>query len=409
MIFLVWTLFVTIAGGVSAVGALAPENDVTPIRRLEPGIVRQVFVHNGDHVRPGQLLMQFDDVEPKSQVQVLDNQYAFFAAQRARWMAEAAGSSHIDFPQDLRQAAASDPSVAIVLADQQSLLTSRLQAFQAQVSVLGQRIEQIKSRIEGLKAQEAANEQESKLIADEQSGIQALYDKGYAPKTRLLALQRSAAGLAGDHGNLIAQLSEAQQQIGESQNQLQQVRGTRLTEISTGLADSQSKLSDVLPRRQAVQGVFERATVRSPIDGYVMNMAPVSIGQAAPAGEPLLQIVPANQPLVLQVHIRPQDAHDVQTGAPAQVRLTGIPRSKMSYLDGVLSTVSADTLVDPKTGPYYAATVTINPTELRKLGEGVRLFPGMPGSVIIVTQNRTIFEYLFGPLRDTFDSALRED
>ncbi len=412
LIFLGWTLFVSIAGGVTAPGVLAPEHDVTPIRRLESGMVRQIMVQNGDHVRPGQILMQFDDVEPKSQLQVLDNQYAFFAANRARWMAEASMASHIDYPPDLKAIAARDPQIAIALADQQTLLVSRLAQFTAQKSVQQQRIEQIKSRIEGYKAQLAANEQQSKLIADEEKGIETLYQKGYAPKTRLLALQRSAASLEGDHGNLISQMNQAQEQIGESENQIQQLQGQRLTEISNGLAETQSKLADVLPKRQALQGMLDRSIVRSPIDGYAMNVAPLNAGQAAPAGEPLLSLVPSGTKLVLEVKIKPTEVHDVQVGEKTQVRLSGIPRAKQSYLDGYVKKVSPDAITDPKdqrTGPYFAAEIAIDPADLKKLDPSIKLFPGMPGSAVIVTQNRTIFEYLFGPLRDTFDAAMREE
>lgn len=415
----IWVTITPLAAAVIAPGVLAPDGSTQTIRRLESGIVKQVYVHNGDNVRQGQLLMRFDEVDAKAQVDVLKSQYLYLMADRTRWLAESrwlsnwrrnsGGYVKLTFPPEL-EAGRSNPAVDSVLLSKEALFESRLQTFNTQAGVLNQRKLQLDTQQLGLKDQMAADKTQLDLAASEHGEIQSLYERGFAPKTRLYALERTTASLLGDQGRLRAALAQARLQEGEAEIQFQQLLATRQTEISTGLGDTEEKLADVLPHLDAAGGVKARTEVRSPVAGYIFNMAELTEGQAAAAGAPLLEIVPTNRPLIIQVKIRPQDAHQIAAGMYARINLAGVPRRKLRYLEGHVRTISADSIPDPKTGePFFAAEVVIDPKEMRKITSDIRLFPGMPASTIIVTKNRTVLEYLLGPIRDSFNTALREE
>jgi HlyD family type I secretion membrane fusion protein len=149
--------------------------------------------------------------------------------------------------------------------------------------------------------------------------------------------------------------------------------------------------------------------VIAPVSGQVVELKLHTVGGVIRPGEPLLDIVPNSDELVVEARIRPVDIDAVAIGQPAQVALTAYKQRTTPRLDGTLVKVSADALADPERRiSYYAADIRIDPSELAKL-EGVQLYPGMPAEVMIVTGERTLLQYLLQPLTDSFNRAFRED
>lgn len=403
-----WAAVTPISSGISAVGQVRVESNRKTLRRREAGTVRAIYVKEGDRVRAGQPLILFDETQARTQVTVLQNAADSFTAQSARFEAEATGKGSISFPKEL-MARMSDPQVAAAVRDQQFLFTSRLQLHNSQVSVLNQRIDQLDTRVEGLQAQVDSIDEQIRLTEEELSGYRELNAKGYAPKTLILRYERSLAELSGRKGATISDITRTREQMGETRMQLNSMRGERQSQAAEGLRDMQTRLADVTPRLAAATQTLSETVIRAPVDGYVLNLTQFTIGGVAGGGEVLMDVVPANESLVVSAKVRPQDIDDIRIGMSAKVQLVGLNQRFVSPIPATVMAVSADQRVDERNGQgYFVADLRIKPADVAKSINGARLKPGMPAQVLIVTGKRTIFSYLISPITDTLHDAFRE-
>lgn len=405
---IVWASFTPVSTGVTSQGVLRVESNRKTLRHREGGTVRAILVKDGDRVRAGQPLIRFDDVQARAAFDVLQNQNDSLLAQSARFAAESTDRPTIDFPPDL-MARMSDPRVAGLIRDQQFLFTSRLQLFESQSSVLRQRMDQLQTRIDGLQTQVASIDEQVRLTQEELTGYKSLYEKGYAPKTLILRYERAVADLEGRRGSLVSDISRTREQMGETSMQAVSLREERQSQAAEGLRDMQTRIADTAPRLTAAKQTLEGTLVRSPVDGYVLNLSQFTVGGVAGPGEHLVDVVPANEALVVTAMIRPQDIEEVHVGMDARVRPSAFSQRWVNPLMAKVTAVSADRLTDDKTGQgFFRADLAIDPAELKKLGKNVRLTSGMPADVMIVTGKRTIMGFLISPITDTLNDAFRE-
>jgi HlyD family type I secretion membrane fusion protein len=403
-----WASMVPLASGIPAPAEIRVESNLKAIRHRESGTVRQILVKEGDYVKAGQPLIVFDDVEARSAVDVYQNQYDSALTQSVRYQAEARDSTQFEFPAELTSRMA-DPKVAGMIRDQQFLFTTRLQAFQSQISILSQRLEQIQTQIAGDQAQAASVEEQVRLTNEELDGYKILNDKGYAPKTLILRYERSLADLQGKRGALQSDMARLRQQMGETRIQMAAIRDQRESQAAEGVRDSQTKLADASPRLTAAKEVLNNTTLRSPVDGYVFNLTQFTVGGVVGAGELLMEVVPANAPMIVTALIKPEDIDNVHLGMEAQVKLTGLNPRFNNPLPAKVVVVSADRITNDKTGvPAFRVDLRIDPKDLRKLEPGMKLTPGMPAQVLIVTGKRTVMGFLVLPITETLHDAFRE-
>ncbi|MES2723375.1 MAG: HlyD family type I secretion periplasmic adaptor subunit [Pseudomonadota bacterium] len=406
---MIWAAVTPIRSAILAPGLVRVEANRKVIQHQLGGTVKAIPVREGQRVALGQPLLLLDDVQARASVDVFQNQSDALTAQSARFEAEATGRRAISFPPSLT-GRMSDPRVAGLIQDQQLLFSTRLQFFDSQADVLNQRQSQIESQISGVQAQLDALEESVRLTKEELAGYQTLYEKGYAPKTLILRYDRTLADLAGRRGALNAEITRLRQQKGETRLQLNSLRDQRVSQAAEGLRQMQSNLSDISPRLTAASQVLTHSVMRSPADGYVLDLSPSTVGGVITPGQVLMNIVPANAPLIVSARIIPADIDSVRVGMQAQVRLTAFNFQKVSPVMGEVTAVSADQLSDTKTGEgYFRADIRIPPQELAKLPKGAKLSPGMPASVSIVTGTRTILSYVVSPLTDTIRDSLKED
>jgi HlyD family type I secretion membrane fusion protein len=403
-----WASLTPLSSGITARAEVRVESNKKTLRHREGGTIRQILVKEGQRVRPGQPLIVYDQVEARAGYDVLQNQYDSLLAQSSRYMAEATNRQSLEFPAEL-SSRISDPRVAGLIRDQQFLFSTRMQLFQSQSSVLEQRQDQLQTQVQGQQAQvESVNEQ-SRLTAEEMSGYQTLYEKGYAPKQLILRYQRTMADLGGRKGSLTADIARLRQQMGETRMQLAATRDQRESQAAEGLRDAQARLADIIPRLTAAKQALDNTVVRSPVDGYVFNLTQFTLGGVTGAGEMLMDVVPANAPLMVTAMIKPEDVDDVHVGMPARVRLSGLNQRWHSPLPATVAVVSADRLTNEKSGmSSYRVDLRIDPRDLKQLERGVQITPGMPAQAMIVTGNRTIMGFLISPITDTIHDAFRE-
>lgn len=405
----IWASIAKINGAISAPGQVRAEFNRRTLRQRDGGVVSALYVHEGDFVKAGQPLVQFAPTQPKALVDVMRNQVDSTAAQAARFEAELTGKSAIAFPVDMVERGKIDPAVAGLIRDQQLVFASRKALLNDQRSVYQQQIEQLKARIGGLNLQVDANEQSAALIREQLKSYQTLYDKGYASRTALLNLQRTLSDMGGQRGANIAQVTATQEQIGEVRVTLTKLTQQAQAEAAEGLRDSQVRLADALPRLRAAEESLEGATVRSPIDGYVLGLTQFTVGAAAGSGERLMDIVPANEPLIIESRIQPKDIDNARVGQKARVMFTAYNSRSHPGVDGTVIGVSAD-LIETAAGSYFRADVRVDPKDLAVAGEkDVKLMPGMPATVMFLTGKRSILSYIMGPMMVPISKAFREE
>lgn len=405
---ILWASVSEISTGVTSQGVLRVESNKKSLRHREGGTVKAIYVKEGDRVKAGQPLIRFDEVQARAAFDVMQNQYDTVLAQAARYTAEATGKSNIEFPAELLSRM-SDPRVAGLIRDQQFLFTSRLQLFQSQSSVLTQRMDQLDTRIDGLQTQVDSIDEQTRLTKEELEGYKTLYDKGYAPKTLILRYERTLADLAGRKGSLVSDISRTREQMGETRMQMVSISDERESQAAEGMRDMQSRIADVQPRVAAAKQNLDSSIIRSPVDGYVLNLTQFTVGGVTGAGELLLDVVPSNEPLVATAMIRPADIDEVHVGMKARVRASAFNQRWSSPLVAKVTAVSADRVVNEKTGEgFFRVDLVIDPAEMKKLGKGVKLTSGMPADVMIVTGKRTVMGFLISPITDTIHDAFRE-
>jgi HlyD family type I secretion membrane fusion protein len=405
--FGVWAAFAPIWGAVTAAGVVRVESNRKTLKSRDGGIIRQINVREGDAVLPNQLLIKFDDTVARAQLEILENQYDSFAMQAARLQAEAVRRPLV-IPADLA-ARRADPRVTAIIQNETLIFESRKAAIEGQAAILNQRFEQLRTGRSGLQIQVDSLDQQLVLMKEELQGYQTLYEKGYTPKTLILRLERQLADTQGRRGALLAEITKNQQQAGETRLQLASLYEQRGSDVATTLREAESRISDVQPRLDAARQSLAQTEIRSPAAGYVLNLSQFTLGGVAGAGETLLDVVPSNTPLVISAQIRPSDIDQVRVGMNADVSLQAYNSYRVPKIPAEVMAVSADSIPIKETKEsYFRADLRIRPEDLRKLPKGVRLYPGMPATVMIRTDKRTVLSFLIGPIGEIIDHSLRE-
>ncbi|PHY12502.1 hypothetical protein CSW58_12205, partial [Caulobacter sp. B11] len=312
---IIWASVTEIDGAISAPGFVKVENNRKSVRAFSGGVVRQILVREGDQVAAGQVLMRFDDTTAQAQYAVLQNQYDVSVAHLARFEAEMDGKSSMPVPAALK-ARMNDPVVARLVSDEQAVFRSRLTIYQTQASVLRQRMNQLSRRVEGINAQLSSQQEQSKLIDDELVGLTSLYERGYAPRTRVLALQRNAASLRAMPASSGRRRRPPRPRSARPSANWPNFR-------ASGSARRPRPCSWPRPRSPTSCPAWTRPARRPGADrhslpgkGSVLNLTQFTEGGVVGAARELLDVVPSNVMMVVQARIKPQYINSVQPGLP---------------------------------------------------------------------------------------------
>ena len=406
--FGIWSVATNIAGAVIAPGQIEVESSRQVVQHPDGGVVASIAVKEGDTVAAGALLLTLDGSLVKSELAIVEGQLFEIMARRARLTAERDNATAFTFPAELQEMAKTRPEVAELMEGQVLLFEARAETLSRQMAQLTERRAQIESQIKGITAQSAALTTQQNLIGQELGDQQALLDKGLAQSSRVLALQREEARLAGQVGELEASAAQARESISEIEIEMLRMASTRREEASTQLRDIGSQELELAERRRALTEQVARLEIRAPVSGVVYNMQVTTPRSVIRPADPLLYIIPQDRPLVIGARVATINIDEIQLGQPVVLRFSAFSSRTTPEIDGRLDRISADALLDEATRtPYYRAEVSIPPDQLDKLG-GLALVPGMPVEVYIQTGDRSPMAYLTKPLADYFNRAFRE-
>jgi HlyD family type I secretion membrane fusion protein len=405
--FLGWASFAPLDSALMAPGTIIVASHRKTIQHLEGGIVRDIFVHDGETVVPGQKLIALDEAQARASVELLNDQVDAYTAQETRLMAQRDNRDRIDFPPDLK-ARASDPKVVKILRGEQTTFDAERATIGKQIDILAQRIRENASMIGGLKAQQTGVESQLAYVRQEIDSVQKLLADGLSTMPRLLELQRQEADLGGQRGQIIQKIAEVNEQSGENQMQMMNLKNQQMGDVVKDLQDVQTKRFDALDRIQAARDVFKRLVLTAPVAGKVVGLAVHTRGAVIKPGETVLEIVPSRDQLEVEAHVRPDDAGYVHSGMTAKVSVTAYENRRLPMITGKVTTISADRLTDERTGtPYFVANVRVDRSSLKDYPDA-KIVPGMPVEVAIDTGKRTALDYFIEPITDVFRRGMRE-
>jgi HlyD family type I secretion membrane fusion protein len=414
VLFLGWAAFVPLDAGVNASGIIAVSGNRQTVQHKDGGMVTAIHVREGQHVKAGDVLIELAAPELKASERALTSDYLTLLAQRARLMSERVGQRNFAAPPEFTSLSPDDREIANqVMELQRSEMSARYGATVAQQSVLGQRASQLREQQGGYTQQRASLIEQQRLIGEELEGIKKIADKGFASINRVRALERAQADLQGQQAQMEAEYARASQGIGETKMQSLSVSRDRLEQIESDLKDTQSKLSETLPKLVATREQLQHSLVRAPATGQVVGLTVFTVGGVVAPGQKLMDIVPDGKELVIQAQLKPSDADDVYAGQSAQVRFVSVHNKSLPIFSGHVRTISADSFTDEKTGrSYFRAEIVVPEGELNHvrsvLGNG-ELRPGLPVDTVLTVRKRTALQYILEPLTSRLWRSGHED
>lgn len=376
--FLGWAAFAPLDAAVIAHGTVMVAGNRQTVQHREGGVVEHLYVREGQLVKKGDVLVELSAPELQAQKSAVLSEVLDLQLQRQRLLDEFAGARALTRPKEW----------ASLPADERPLAEA---AFQRGLKTGGRPGTVFAARIGGYSEQIAALDRQQALLTEELEGMRTLAEKQLVPLTRVRALERAVADIDEQRASLRTQIAVTRQdRTGELRN-------------------VESRLAALAPQLAALREKVEGTRLRAPVSGSVLGLTAFTEGGVIAPGARVLDIVPENPELVVQAQVRPDDADDLKPGMAAQVRITAFHDRVHPYLDGRVRTVSADRLIDDKTGaPYFTAEITVPAEELRRFDRMGPLSAGLPAEIMAPTRKRTALEYLLEPLNQTLWRSFRE-
>ena len=399
-----WSATAPLSGAVVASGQVKVELNRKTVQHQEGGIVREILVRDGQKVRAGEPLVVVGDVRTDSELSLLQDQLRAARIRSARAEAEAALQLRFSAPADL----AGQADAAEHLAREHALFTARRRTLDEQIAALEKQIREAHAQATALEAQIAATETSAKLSAEELEMNNRLVREGFINRTKLLELQRGASDYVAKVGEYRSELAKARERVGELEARMAQARNQYQQQEADELKEASAKVRELGEKLRPSQDQVERQMVRSPVAGEVMSMHVSAVGEVVGPREPILDVVPEHEKLVVEARIHPQDIDHVHKDSAAEVRLSAFDARTVPLLPAKVMFISADRVTDSDTGEsWFVATVEVDAASLKNHPQ-IHLQAGMPAELFVTTPDRTLFQYLTKPLSLFASRAMRE-
>jgi len=402
-----WLVLAPLSGAVIAPGFVKVDMNRKVVQHQEGGIVKKVYVRDGEKVQQGQTLLVIDDVRLDATLDLLRTQHDGERAKAARLEAERAFLPAVMFPSELA-ARNGEPKVAELLQRETALFRARREALDSQIVVLRKQISHTVDEAKALAGQIAAEERALKSQKEELAVNQQLFKQGFVQKTRLMSLERAVADYEARWEEHRAELAKTRQRSSELELRVLAQRNAYVQSATDELKEISTRLFDLEERLRPSKDASDRQRIAAPITGEVVGLRVFSPGAVVGPREVLMEIVPEDKTLIVEARIRPEDINHVRAGFAAEVRLTAYQSRTTPLVAGRVHYVSADRMVDAQTGaPYYVVHVDVSAGALADAGN-LRMQAGMPAEVYIRTDSRTAFDYIFAPVTAYLRRGMRE-
>ncbi len=404
-----WATTAPLAAAVITQGSFVATGQNKIVQHLEGGIIKELLVSEGDVVKVNQPLLTLDETAARV------NERQFFLRRLrlegivARLSAEAAGMTKVSFPKIMQENRAEEDVAAIIASQELNFQASRGK-LDSEIGLLDQNIKALEFRATGYQQQWDSMERQLRLLNEEYTGKKILSDQGLLRKTELKAIQRAMADAEGQMGRLSAEVSETNAQITKHHQQVVQTVAAYKQAALDELQSVEAELDSVRQQSHEAENVLDRATIHAPVAGTVVRMLYHTSGGVIESGKSILEILPADVPLVIETQVPRTEIDTVRVGQKATIQLIALNRRTTPVLNGEVYYVSADSLPDTsgdQNREVYLARVKLAVSELARV-PGFSPTPGMPVEIMIQTAERTFFSYLAKPVTDSMSRAFME-
>jgi len=406
--FLLWAALAPLDEGVPSQGYVAIDTKRKTVQHLSGGIVKEVLVGEGDKVTEGQLLIRLDDAAAKANFEAIRQRYLGLRAMQARLEAEQTGSISISFHPDLR-AAAGDPLIRQQMVNQELLFQSRKSALRADLQGIEESIQGQQGLSQAYEGMMENRRNQLSLLNEELGNTRGLVKEGYVPRNRQLELERQVSETSSAIAELQGNTVRTKRATAELRQRAIARQQEYRKEVESQLSDITREVLSDAGKFLALKDDLARTEIRSPASGQVVALVAQTVGGVVGPGQKLLDVVPANESLVLETRVAPHLIDSVHAGMPVDVRFSSFARSPQLVVQGKVLSVSGDLLTDPQNGmAYYLARVVVTPEGLKKLGKR-QMLPGMPVEVVLRTGERSMLTYLLHPLTKRIAASMTEE
>jgi len=400
IIFLSWAIFIPIESASIADGTIILDFNRKTIQHLEGGIIDSILVKEGQEVKEGEVLLYLRDIKAKSDQTIVIKRLWTMKLQKERLIAERDEKLTLDFKNvfaEIGNFSSSDEQ------ELNNIASNQMQLFHARQNRLGGELKALKDKLNSVQAQINSSKKKLIILRQELQVIKPLVAENNLPILRQYEIEKTIADLEGLIAQLTSDAAAAYKQISNYKND---DRSKTIDELK----ETEIEIVNLTNQFSSAHDVLDRAEIVAPTDGKVMNIKYHTIGAVIPPAGDIMSIVPQHEELIIEAKVKPQDIDEVRVGLKTKVLLTAYKGKKVPKLNGEVTNVSADIVINDQTREsYFLARVKIDASEIKKLKSKVELYPGMPAQVFIITGARSLMSYLFTPIQDASYKAFREE
>lgn len=401
-----WAALAPLDSSALAPGVVTVKSYRKTVQHLEGGIVRELRVHDGDLVKTGDVLLVLDNTQARSEMETTRSQLIAALQLQARLEAE---RDALPEPVTVPTLDPADPRVQEARDSEARIFQTRRTSLQGEIGLQETTIGQIEEQIRGFKAIIASKQRLATSYQEEIVDLRALLADGYVDKQRLREQERSLSRLQTEIAESQSQIAQARVHVDEAKLKILQLKKAFASEVAGLLGDARTKVYELRERLATLQDRDQRTDILAPESGMVMGMTVHTLGAVVSPGTALLDIVPANEELIVEAQVSPMDIDRIALGKLADIRFSAFKSSTTPVIEGRLVQISADRLINKDTGAaYYLARVALTDKGRQTLGN-LTLVPGMPVEVLVNTGARTLLQYLMQPASNVFARSLIED
>jgi protease secretion system membrane fusion protein len=406
--FVAWAALAPLDEAVPAAGVVSVESKRKRVEHLTGGIVERILVREGEQVKEGQELVILNEVQSKAALNAALSQWRIAKATEARLEAERRGAARISFPAQLRDSAG-DPDVAAAMRAQEEVFRARRGALQGELRMIRESVRGLESQVASLEELRLGRETQVKLFNEQLDSYRKLKDQGFVSRNHLLEQERQLSEVQSKQSEDLSNIAGVKARLAEFRMRGSQREMEYRREVEAQLAEVQKEVATLSERVAAQRDTHTRLALRAPVAGTVVDLAVHSIDGVVKPGDRLMDIVPAGDETIVEARVAPQYIDRVRPGLPADLHFDAyMSRIERPVVTGKVAVVSADALVDSRSGEsFYAMRVAVPPEQRTRLGD-LHLLPGMQTTVMVKTGERSLFVYLMRPLLRRFTGALAE-
>jgi HlyD family type I secretion membrane fusion protein len=403
-----WLALAPLSSAVVAGGVVKIDLNRRPVQHAEGGIVAEVRVRNGQHVRQGDPLVVLGDVAVSADADRLGYRVRADEATVARLEAEQRGRASVEFPAAVLRAAQEDPRVQELLTKERGLFAAKRDALLGQIVLLREQRDKVTQELQALRMQVSEAARSLRHQEEELAANRKLLGDGYISAARITQIEASVADYGVKHAEKRSDVARAEQRRVEIDIKIRVLESDYRQQASDQLKVAAQRLAEVREELRKPTDAVARQVIVAPSDGEVMDLKFTSAGSVIAPRETIADIVPALPKLVVEAQLRPEDIEQVRQGQSADVRFTAFNPRTTPPIEGRVAYVSADRLIEPTTRlPYYVAQIEVDAETLEKAGS-LKLQAGMPAEVFIRGRDRTALQYLLEPISDVLRRSGRE-